>query len=131
MLSILCSGSAERLAQPPASAQSSRSVGRKIILFSQAVGAEAHVAELAALRALADVLGELLRIQRLDRAVLALDAGDDERLAVGEGGGSERGLFRECEELNPDAAIWTLGHFVERKEEQARIGGKRRDELAF
>src|SRR5579859_3051983 len=96
MLSILCSGSAERLAQPPASAQSSRSVGRKIILFSQAVGAEAHVAELAALRALADVLGELLRIQRLDRAVLALDAGDDERLAICNSCGGERYALRYC-----------------------------------
>src|SRR5919201_71139 len=43
---------------------------------TQAVGTETDVGELAALRALAHVLGKLLRIERLDRAVLALDAGD-------------------------------------------------------
>ena len=39
---------------------------------SEPIGPEAHVRELAALRALADVLGELLGVHRLDRAVLRL-----------------------------------------------------------
>src|SRR3954468_24011098 len=42
--------------------------------ITQLVGAEADVGELAALRALADVLGKLLPVERLHRAILALDA---------------------------------------------------------
>src|SRR5207344_147493 len=56
---------------------------------AEPVGAEADVGELAALGALAHVLGELLGVHRLDRALLAPDARDDERFAVGGEDGGE------------------------------------------
>src|SRR5690348_7394452 len=86
--------------------------------FSEAIRAEADVAQLAALRALADVLGELLRVQRLHRAVLALDAGDDERLAVAERDRRQLFLLRDRDQLHADPAVRPHRHFVEREEEQ-------------
>src|SRR5258708_31098300 len=74
---------------------------------------EADVGELAALRTLADVLGELLRIERLERAVLALDAGDDQRFAVAHRDIRQGNVFRQRDELHADATIGPLWHLVD------------------
>src|SRR5882672_9771743 len=97
--------------------------GRSALMLSatQAVWAEAHVGELAALRALADVLGKLLRVQRLHRAVLALDAGDGERLAVRHRDICQRNIFRKSNQLHADAAVGPLGHLAQLEEQQPRI----------
>ena len=63
-------------ARIPPGTQSGRSALR--LSLTQPIGTEADIGELAALRALADVLLELLRLERFRRAVLALDAGDDQ-----------------------------------------------------
>src|SRR6185436_7330020 len=78
--------------------------GASVLLLSEAIRPEADIADLAALRALAHVLGELLRVHRLRRAVLALDARDDERLAVG---GDDRSKFHvgKGNQLHADAAV--------------------------
>src|SRR5882672_5626482 len=91
---------------------------RNLTLFPQSVRPEAHVADLAALRALAQVLGELLRIEGFDRPVLPFDPRDHERFAVGRRHGSEGELFRERKELHAHAAVRTLRNLLEREHQQ-------------
>src|SRR5947209_9099101 len=98
---------------------------------TQSVGSEADVGELAALRALADMLGERLALERLDRAVLALDARDGERLAAGEGDIGQVDALRQSEELHADAAVRTHRYFLERENEQPGIRRQRRHHVSF
>src|SRR4051812_29092444 len=90
--------------------------------FAQSVGFDAGLGQLAALRALAQVLGELLRAQRLDDAVLALDSGDHERLAVGRSDRRQADSRRQTYQLNSHPAVRPLGDFLEREHEQPGIG---------
>src|SRR2546426_2738619 len=95
-------------ARIPPGTHSGRSVLSRSI--TKPVWAEAHVSELAALRAFSDVLGELLRVERLHRAVLALDARHHERFAVGQRNICQRNIFRQSDELHADATVGPLGH---------------------
>src|SRR5687768_8691456 len=95
----------------------------------QSIGPEADVAEPAALRALAHVLGELFLIERRRRPVLALDARDHERLAVAHPHGSEFLLVRQREELDADAAVRALGYLLGRENKQPRIRRERGNEF--
>src|SRR6185503_20051665 len=92
---------------------------------SEPVGPEADVADLAALRPLALVLRDLPGIQCLDRAVLAPDARDGERLAVAGRERSERNAVRQRDQLHADTAVRPHRNLVEREDEQPRIGRKR------
>src|SRR5438874_1386926 len=94
---------------------------------TQAIGSEADVGELAALRALADMLGERLALEGLDRAVFALDARDREGLAAGERDIGQVDALRQSEELHADAAVRTHRYFLQRENEQPGICRERRD----
>ena len=98
--------------------------------ITKPVWAEAHVSQLAALRAFSDVLSELLRVERLHRAVLAPDAGHGERLAIRDRDISQGDIFGKGNELNPYAAVRPLGHFGQLEEQQPRVGRERREILA-
>src|SRR5262245_36741344 len=75
----------------------------------QPVGAEAGVAHAPALRALAHVLAELLGVERLHRAVLALDSRHHERFSVAGGDGREGGFLGQRQELHADATVRPFG----------------------
>src|SRR2546429_6835808 len=89
---------------PPGTHSGRSALSRSI---TKPVWAEAHVSQLAALRALAHVLGELLRVERLHRAGLALDARHHERVAVGHRNICQRNIFPQPAELPADAAVGT------------------------
>src|SRR5690606_3057367 len=79
---------------------------------------QADVAKLAALRALAHVLGKLLRIERLDGTLLPALARDRERLAVGERHRPQGDALRERHQLHAHAAVRAHRDLVEREEKQ-------------
>src|SRR5205823_14668248 len=92
---------------------------------------EAAVAEPAALRAPADVLGELFLVERRHGAVLPLDSRDDQALPIRYGKRGKSQFLWQSNKLNPHPTIRPLRDLVERKHEQPRIGGKRGHEFSI
>src|SRR2546426_11647466 len=93
---------------PPGTHSGRSALSRSI---TKPVWAEAHVSELAALRALAYVLRKLLRVERLHRAVLALDARHHERFAVGHRNICQKILSRRRVSWTPKPAVRSLRHY--------------------
>src|SRR5689334_6803023 len=97
MVSIFCRPSAGAVAQP---ASARKRIQSNLMSFPQPIRPEPDVADLAALRALSHVLRDLLLVERLERAVLALDAAHHQRVAVGHCDRCKRNVLRKREQLH-------------------------------
>src|SRR5438874_2853109 len=116
------------LSSPPAGAVAHPARTRKktaMNLFTELVRSEADVGEPAALRAPADVLGELLCVEGRRGAVFPLDSRHDQRFAIGDCQRSQRNTRGYRQELDAHPAVSPLRVLVERKYDQPGIGAKR------
>src|SRR2546429_9009997 len=113
MVSIRSSPPAGAVAHP---ARTSKKTAMS--LFTELVRSEADVGEPAALRAPADVLGELLLVEGRHGAVLPLDSRDDQRFAIGYCQRHQGNTLWQRQELDTHPPIGPLRHLFERKYEQ-------------
>src|SRR5882762_5538445 len=122
------------LSSPPEGAAAHPAKRRKTMamnLFTKPVRSETDIGEPAALRALADVLGELLLVEGRHRPVLPLDSRDNQALPIRNGERGKDQFLWQSNKLDPDSPVRPLRHLFKRKHEQPCIGGKRRDEFSL
>src|SRR5438105_3113800 len=124
MVSILSSPPEGAAAHPPRTRKTTA-----MNLFTEPVGPEADIGEPAALRALAEVLGELFLVEGRHRPVLPPDSRNHQALSIRHRHGGKFYFLWQGNELNPHSAVGPLRDLLKRKHEQPAIGGKHHDKF--